>query len=104
MSTPSTSALRLIIHAPTEAALKRARNNALNMQAAVPDAEIELVINGPAVAAALASPHETDALLRVCRNSLAKLNQTCPAHLQSVAAAVVHIAERQRDGWAYMRA
>lgn len=98
------SDLQLMIHAPTEAALQRARRNAANLAAAAPDAQIEIVLNGPAVAAALDTPHETDDLLRLCGNTLANINRDLPAGLEKVSAAVLHIAERQRDGWGYMRA
>lgn len=96
--------LQLIIHAPTETALQRARRNAANLQSASPDAQIEIVLNGPAVAAALDTPHDTDGLLMLCGNTLANINRDLPAGLQRVPAAVLHIAERQRDGWSYMRA
>ncbi|MDA3920566.1 MAG: hypothetical protein PF501_07800 [Salinisphaera sp.] len=98
------SRLRLIIHAPTENALTRARSNAANLLAAAPGAQIEIVVNGPGVAAALATPHESDPLLRVCGNTLSRMQRTLPDGLIGVPAAVLHIAERQRDGWAYMRA
>ena len=55
---PPDDTLRLVIHAPTEAALARARANAANLLRAEPAAAVEIVINGPAVAAALASPHD----------------------------------------------
>lgn len=96
--------LYLIIHAPSETALARARSNAANLRAAAPEAQVEIVINGPAVAAALSQPHATDELLRVCDNTLARLAQSPPAHWVRVPAAVLHIARRQQQGWAYMRA
>lgn len=98
------SVLRLIIHAPTASALARARSNAANLLAIRHEARVEIVINGPAVAAALDNPHDTDALLRVCGNTLARLGRDLPDGLVQVSAAVVHIAERQQAGWAYMRA
>jgi len=98
------AALQLLIHAPTADALTRARNNAQNLLATAPDTAVEIVINGPAVAAALDAPHDTDVLLRVCSNTLARLERPLPATLCSVPAAVLHIAQRQRDGWSYMRA
>lgn len=96
--------LQLIIHAPTEAALQRARRNAANLRTAAPDAQIEIVLNGPAVAAALDTPDDTDGLLRLCGNTLDNIKRDLPTGLQRVPAAVLHIAERQRDGWSYMRA
>ncbi|MBS63525.1 hypothetical protein [Salinisphaera sp.] len=96
--------LRLIIHAADAASLARARSNAANFLAAAPDAQVEIVINADAVEAAVDSPHDTDAHLRVCANTLKNKQIAAPDTLVRVAAAVVHIAERQRDGWAYMRA
>ncbi|MES1925531.1 hypothetical protein [Salinisphaera sp. T31B1] len=96
--------LRLIIHAADEASLARARSNAANFLAAIENAELELVINAGAVAAALACPHATDRHLRVCANTLRNNGLDAPAAWPQVPAAVVHIAERQRDGWAYIRA
>lgn len=72
------SVLRLIIHAPTASALARARSNAANLLAIRHEAQVEIVINGPAVAAALDNPHDTDALLRVCGNTLARLERDLP--------------------------
>ena len=71
---------------------------------AEPAAAVEIVVNGPAVAAALASPHDTDRLLRVCANTLANNDLEADPQLARVKAAVLYIAQRQRDGWAYMRA
>jgi NitT/TauT family transport system ATP-binding protein len=99
-----TAPLRLIIHAPTAAALARARRNAANLLNACPDAQVRIVANGEAVAAALDSPDaETDGLLALCGNTLAKLGRIAGA-LTVVPAAVVAIAEAQAGGWAYMRA
>ncbi|TMV79225.1 hypothetical protein FGG78_26050 [Thioclava sp. BHET1] len=97
--------LNLVIHAPSEAALKRARANAKNLLAAAPDAHCEIVVNADAVAAALATPDPaTDPLLRICANTLRNKGITAPEGVQTVTAAVLHLAERQRDGWQYIRA
>ncbi|WP_207459823.1 hypothetical protein [Azospirillum sp. SYSU D00513] len=99
------AALRLLIHAPTAAALTRARRNAANLLAARPDAEVRIVANGEAVAAALDQPDPaTDPLLLLCGNSLSRLDRPLPDGLRRVDAAVVEIAEAQAAGWAYMRA
>jgi len=98
------SPLRLVIHAPTAASLERARRNAVNLRKARPDAEVRIVVNADAVAAALDRPDaETDPLLRVCGNTLAKLGRTAEG-LTVVPAGVLEIAEAQADGWGYMRA
>lgn len=96
--------LRLIIHASDPASLERARSNAANLLACAPDAQMEIVVNAGAVAAALAATHPTDAYLRLCGNTLRKQQLDAPADIVIVPAAVLHIAERQRDGWGYMRA
>lgn len=99
-----TTPLRLVVHAPTAAALDRARRNAVNLLKARPDAHVRIVVNAAAAAAALDAPDaETDSLLRICGNTLAKIGRTADG-LTVVPAAVVDIAEAQAEGWAYMRA
>jgi len=97
--------VKLIVHAPTPAALARARRNVVNLLAADPDAEIELVVNGEGAGAALESPDpSTDKYLLVCANSLAASGVPAPVGTRTVGAAVLHIAQRQADGWSYFRA
>jgi uncharacterized protein len=96
--------IRLLIHAPTPGALARGRRNAVNLLKAAPDAEIEILANAGAVEAALAQPDPADAWLILCGNSLAAIGAAPPAGVKVVAAAVLHLAQRQQQGWAYMRA
>jgi len=96
--------VRLLIHAPTPGSLERARRNLANLLKAAPDAKAELVVNAAAVAAALEQPHPLDAYLRLCRNTLDNNALAAPPHIAVVPAAVLYIAERQAQGWAYMRA
>jgi len=96
--------IRLVIHAPTPEALERGRRNLANLLKADPDAQVELVANSGAVVTALKNPHELDSHLLVCRNSLVANELQAPEHIAVVAAAVLHIAQRQHDGWAYLRA
>lgn len=96
--------VRLLIHAPTPASLERGRRNLANLLKAEPDAEVELVVNAGAVAAALDSPDALDAHLRVCRNTLTATGRQAPQGIVLVDAAVLHIAQRQQAGWAYLRA
>ena len=96
--------LRLIIHAPTATALERGRRNLANLLKLAPDAEVELVINAGAVAAALSQPDALDGHLRVCRNTLIANQLAAPDGVAVVPAAVLHIAQRQAEGWGYMRA
>lgn len=103
-SDPVTAPLRLLIHAPTTAALTRARRGAVNLLQARPDAVVRIVANGEAVAAALDQPDPaTDGLLALCGNTLSALKRAAGGYAV-VPAAVLTIAEAQAEGWAYMRA
>ncbi|WP_323718114.1 DsrE family protein [Paracoccus aminovorans] len=97
--------LQLVIHAPDEASLARARSNARNLLAAAPDARCEIVVNAEAVVAAIAlRDPATDGLVRLCGNTLRNKDLEAPAGLKTVPAAVLHLAERQAAGWQYIRA
>jgi intracellular sulfur oxidation DsrE/DsrF family protein len=96
--------IRLLIHAPTPAALERGRRNLANLLKLAPDAQVELVVNAGGVGAALDTPHPLDAHLRVCANTLVATQRTAPDGITTVPAAVLHLAERQADGWSYLRA
>ena len=98
------AALRVLLHAPTAEALVRARRNFRNLSKACPDAEVLIVANAGAVAAALANPDETDPHLRLCHNSLVAQGLDNTTGLAEVAAAVVTLAELQAAGWCYIRA
>ncbi|MGI4848496.1 MAG: hypothetical protein ACRYGK_10245, partial [Janthinobacterium lividum] len=63
-----------------------------------------LVVNAGAAAAALEHPDALDAHLRICRNSLHARGLDAPAGISTVPAAVLHIAQRQAQGWGYLRA
>lgn len=102
--TVNAAPVRLLIHAPTPGALERARRNLANLLKAAPDAEVELVANAGAVAAALERPDPLDTHLRLCRNTLEANALNAPPGIAVVAAAVLHIAQRQAQGWGYMRA
>ncbi len=98
-------AWKIVFHAPTENGLARARGNARNALKAWPEAEIEIVVNAGAVRMAVTQPDpDTDPMLRICQNSLAAQAIECPGTIRTVPAAVTHIAERQAEGWAYIRA
>ena len=97
--------MKVILHAPTEDALARARSNAKNLRAAEPDATIEIVANAGAVRAAVATPDpDTDDALRLCGNTLRRSDIEPPEDAVVVDAAVAHIARRQAAGWLYIRA
>lgn len=97
--------LRVVIHAPTAAALKRARSNARNLLRAEPDVQVRIIANAEAAAAALTTPDaETDQHLALCLNSLKAQGLSAPVGIATVPAAVVELARLQADGWAYIRA
>ncbi|RDD68494.1 hypothetical protein DVR11_26555 [Paracoccus versutus] len=97
--------LQLVIHAPDEASLARARSNARNLLAAAPDARCEIVVNAEAVAVVIERRDPaTDGLVRLCDNTLRNKDMKAPADLKTVPAAVLHLAERQAAGWLYIRA
>jgi NitT/TauT family transport system ATP-binding protein len=97
--------MRLIIHATTVAAYRRARRNLANLLADEPEALVELVANAAAVKEAIDT---IDAEIRphlvLCGNSLRAAGLACPAGVRTTAAAVHHIARRQSEGWGYFRA
>jgi intracellular sulfur oxidation DsrE/DsrF family protein len=97
--------LKLIIHAPTAASYARACRNLSNFLATDPTAVVELVVNSEAVKVATEKPDDSirDHLV-VCQNSLNSAGLTCPPNIRIVQAAVLHIAQRQTDGWSYFRA
>jgi len=96
--------MRLVLHAPTEGALRRARSEARHLLASVPEAEIEIVVNADGARAAIqtADP-DTDGLIVYCGKSLHEQGLSAPP-APVVSAALRYIAERQATGWAYIRA
>lgn len=97
--------LKVVIHAPTTSALVRAQANLKNLLHLTPDAEIELVVNGPAMSEAISiSEPEIKHRLRLCQNSLHGQGLTAPDDLQQVSAAILHLSQRQLQGWSYVRA
>ncbi|WP_417276099.1 hypothetical protein [Castellaniella sp.] len=98
--------LKVILHAPTPAALERARHNAINLRREVPEADVRIIVNAQAVAAALDEAHpELDALTWVCPNTLARIDRESRPPLRLLdRAAVLEIAYLQRDRWTYIRA
>lgn len=96
--------VHVLIHAATAEALVRARNNAVNLAKEWPNSEVEIVLNGPAVRAALAEAHATDVCLRLCQNTIERLGLEVPDTLKTVGSAVVWLVERQKQGWYYISA
>lgn len=93
----------VLLHAPTETALKRARNNATNLMRDCPGVRVEIVVNAQGVRAALEEKHQSDHLLVFCRNTLTNTGQDAGSDVTIVPNAVLHLVERQRDGWIYIR-
>ncbi len=98
--------LRIVLHAPSSDAFARARSNARNLAREAPDAEVRIVLNADAVAAALDTPHpQTEALTWLCPNTLAKSGRSAAAPLQVLpVGAVLALAQMQQQGWVYLRA
>ncbi|GAA0785334.1 hypothetical protein [Marinobacterium sediminicola] len=96
--------LKVLVHAPTPDALQRAQANVRNLLKLEPNAEVELVVNGPAAAAVEIDDDDLLTRLVLCRNSLDKQNLTPQSEATVVAAAVQHLARRQQQGWSYIRA
>lgn len=104
-NTPSANE-RIVLHAPTPGALARARSNAANLRQLAPAAEVRIVVNAEAVAAALDAPDAAaDAQTLVCPNTLRRIQRTAPAPFTVLPeAAILALARLQREGWSYIRA
>lgn len=97
--------LRVLIHAPTQEAVIRARNNAVNLKRDAPDAEVLIIANAEGVTAVLDTPRaDTDGLTRICATTLHKLGRSAPDAVQTVDSAILALAQMQADGWLYVRA
>lgn len=100
------AALKIVLHAPSAAALKRARSNATNIRREAPDAEVRIVANADGVAAVLdQADAERDPLTWLCPNTLRSLGRQAVPPLQVLPeGAVLALARLQREGWIYIRA
>jgi len=98
-------ALKVILHAPTPAALERARKNAVNLLRDAPDTELRIVLNAEAVEAALDQAHaDADRHTWLCPMTLARIGRDNRPRLRAMAGpAVIEIARMQRAGWVYIR-
>ena len=105
-SAAATPPLRIVLHAPSPAALARARSNALNLGREASGAQVRIVLNAEAVTAALDTPHpQTDSLTWLCPNTLAKSGRSAVPPLQVLpVGAVLALAQWQQQGWIYLRA
>lgn len=102
----SDNGLRTLLHASTAAVLARARGNAANLAKEAPLAQVRIVVNSAAVAAALDEPNAAaDAITLVCPNTLRKINRQVPAPLtMHSCGAIFTMTSMQRNSWCYVRA
>lgn len=100
MTPENHSPLQVILHAPTPAALERARHGATNLLRADSSAQVRIVANAQAVATALDVPHGAlDPMTRVCPNTLVNTGRQNRPPLQVLAGpAVLEIARMQQAG------
>lgn len=98
--------LRILLHVPTAAALIRARNNANNIAADDPTAEVRIVVNADAVGAVPDAPDAMlDARTMVCPKTLRRMGRVAPFPLVVLPiAAALSLALMQRERWCYVRA
>lgn len=97
--------LRIILHAPTAAALGRARRSAVNVLGRHPDAEILIVVNAEGAETAVLRPDEpTDRLTVVCEEPLKRTGLQARPGQRTTPLSTVFMAERQAEGFAYIRA
>jgi intracellular sulfur oxidation DsrE/DsrF family protein len=95
----------VLIHAPTAAAVERARNNAANLLKAEPHAMVRILVNADGVAALLDTPRDdTDPFTLVCANTLSRIDRRAQPPLQTIPSSIVALVQMQRDGWLYVRA
>lgn len=98
--------LKIVLHAPTAAALARARSNAANLVKHSPATQLRIVLNAEAVAAALDHPDEAaDGLTLLCPNTLQRIGRAARAPLTVLGeGSILALARMQREGWQYIRA
>lgn len=98
--------LRILLHAPSAAALARARSNAANLLKQSDPVQVHIVVNAEAVEAVLDEPNKAaDPITLVCPNTLERLGRRAPPPLTVPdQGAVLLIARMQAQGWFYIRA
>lgn len=97
--------LRILLHAPSPAALARARSNAANLLEQSDPVQVHIVVNAEAVRAVLDEPNEAaDQITLVCPNTLERLGLRATPPLTVLdKGAVLVIARMQAQGWLYIR-
>ena len=116
----SSGGVLLHAHGELRGVVQSALRTAFNLRTALPDASVEIVLQGGAAglvvtdedltAEVLRAMKETRADVALCHNSLMSLMSLgvdealhAPAGVLVVPAAVAHLAQRQWQGWAYDR-
>lgn len=102
----STTELKLVIHAPTQPSLTRARRYLGNALKARPGLSVRIVVNGEGVDAVLDSPDDfADACTLVCPTTLKRSGRNAPAPLTVMTEpGVISLGLMQIQGWKYIRA
>ena len=97
--------VRILFHAPTAAALERARRSARNVLEAEPRAEIEIVVNAEGAEAALVREDAaSDPLIVVCEATLRRQGLAPLERHRTTPVAALFMVQRQAEGWTYIRA
>lgn len=98
--------LQILLHAPTQRALARARSNAANLMKEMPSSQVRIIANADAVSAALDEPDAgADPLTWLCTNTLRKMDRQAQPPMQVLpSAAALMLARMQCEGWIYIHA
>jgi len=97
--------MKVVIHAPTAEALRRARAFARTLHAKDEEAAIVILANGDGAASAVKEPDSTaDRWLVLCECALTELSLIKPPGIESTDNGIFLIAKLQRKGWSYCRA
>lgn len=112
----SSGGVLLHAHGELRGVVQSALRTAFNLRTALPDASVEIVLQGGAAGLVVTDEDVTAGVLRamkearagvaLCHNSLMSLGvdeALVPAGVLVVPAAVAHLAQRQWQGWAYVR-
>ncbi len=97
--------MKVIIHAPTQPSLARARSIAAELLNAPTRGSIRILAVGGGVTAALDKPEpNTDRLLILCARTLDKLGAQPPLGAEICVDTHYMLIKLQRKGWLYIRA
>ena len=97
--------LRILLHAPSAAALQRARRSALDVLKVRPDTQIEILADAEGAEAALVRHEEaTDHLVVLCEASLRRSGLGPPEGRRTAPLAALLLVHRQAEGWTYIHA